>query len=214
MNKTLENIVQITDVNSKEFLKAMNIYFDAFPAMERHSLNNIKNRVDSRNEDLFYLTEQDEIIGIALIWNLHYEDFMVLDYFAIDRFRRSLGYGKYFLKELLGHFLVKNKTLVAEVEYYKSENFKSAKVKRVKFYKDVGFKEIVDFVYFMPQINNQAAVKMVLLLSNNYSKNFIDQKILRGLVNNIYTQLYYETENSLFLKSKLDSINLLKYHLE
>lgn len=197
-------INRITNINSNEFSTAMQIYENSFPANERQSLDTITDRVKSGYEELYCLMNSEELIGFALIKDLCYDNFSLLDYFAISDHHRGSGVGTYFISELINY--KKDRKIIIEVEKYNTE-INDLKYGRAKFYFRCGFREIVGFDYTMPSIEGGQPEPMCIMLAN-YDKESISIDVLNQLCGKIYTQIY-NAEYLAYIK------NLeLKYYLK
>ena len=75
-----------------------NLYMTAFPACERKPLAVIRYKQHKKVADVWMLEDEGEFIGLAITMNG--PDLVLLDYFAIDDFKRGKGYGSKALKLL------------------------------------------------------------------------------------------------------------------
>jgi ribosomal protein S18 acetylase RimI-like enzyme len=168
----------------------LDLYIESFPSNERHSIPKIKDRIISGNEILFGLKNCNELIGMALIWNLNFRKFVVLDYFAIKHEYRDSGIGSSFLNLLSAIFKQEDVSCIIEVENpYNTVDI--IRYRRAIFYKNNMFKEILDFKYTMPPIDNNESVEMILMILPNEYLCTIKGELVVNLVSQIYQQLYY-----------------------
>lgn len=179
-------INRITNINSNEFSTAMQIYENSFPDNERQSIETISNRVQSGYEELYCFMKSHELIGIALIRDLNFDDFCLLDYFAVAENNRGSGAGTFFITEIINNN--KSRKILLEVEKYNTE-INDIKKRRAKFYFRCGCKEIVGFNYIMPSIDGGLPEAMCLMLAN-YRYESIRLETLNKLCTEIYSQIF------------------------
>lgn len=208
----MANIVKISDCSAAEFDEIVEIYNNSFPIEERHSVERIKERIDSGKEETFCLKSDSEVIGIFLIWNLNLQNYYVLDYYAIKQSKRGLGYGTYFLEELIKLFERADGKIIIEIEDYIPEQINDNKTQRAKFYRNLGFLEVQNYDYTMPSIENKPEVKMRLMISSMKDKKSLSADELKSIIAALYLQMYYLDKNSTFFAQILDCINT-DYHL-
>lgn len=202
-------ISQVTDVDSLEFSKAMEIYVDSFPSNERHPIEVIKRRVKQGKSLLFVGYFENKLLVIALLYPLKH-DFVLLDYIAVVEEHRSRGFGTEFVKKLLRIINDKQigKHLLVEVEDPRFGNNKLQRERRLKFYKRLGAKQIARVKYMLPPLDGTSWTKMILLVL--CSCDSLNSNIVRELIIQLYTKLY-NTEEKLdeVLSSVPDEIHLV-----
>lgn len=178
--------------NSIDYSAAMSIYLSSFPNNERHSENKIFERIHSGKEQLFgYYSDNSELIGIALIWNLEFRNYLVLDYFAITEIFRCRKFGELFLADIIHYCEAMQQTLIIEIENpYNSPDY-SIERRRLNFYKKFNCIEFPDFNYSMPALDGSGIIDMKLLSINSNSDNRSIHKELTDITIEIYKQMYY-----------------------
>ena len=91
----------VSDISSKDFTEAMEIYLEAFPENERQPLAKIKYRVEHGHYRLIIAKRNKSVAGFSLLCPFTDLNFGLLDYMAVQKDQRSLGIGsKLFAKTL------------------------------------------------------------------------------------------------------------------
>lgn len=85
-------------VTCKDWKQIKKLYMTAFPKCERKPLSIIWYKQHKKAADVWMLEEEGEFIGLAITMNG--PDLVLLDYFAIDDFKRGKGYGSKAIKRL------------------------------------------------------------------------------------------------------------------
>jgi len=85
-------------VTCKDWIQIKKLYRTAFPRCERKPLAVIRYKQCKNKADVWVLEDEGEFIGLAITMNG--PDLVLLDYFAIDDFKRGKGYGSKAIKRL------------------------------------------------------------------------------------------------------------------
>lgn len=170
-------LVKIRYPNSKKFKEAWGILRASFPFNERRGLNAQIKIMKNKLYDLFLVYDSKELVGIIAYWNFH--SFLFIEHLAIKNKFRNHGRGTELLRN---HIIKKNKKAVLEAEKLKNR----ISIKRIKFYKKVGFKLNRHNYIQPPYDKSKKPVPMFLMsfpdkLSNI---NFLDIR------KKIYTKVY------------------------
>jgi GNAT superfamily N-acetyltransferase len=181
---------EINKTDSNEFQQAMEIYREAFPANERHSLSTIVERINRGLNRLYVASLNDEIAFLALLWPLKETEFILLDYIATKANHRGKGIASAFLTKLRDQLINTRQHLILEVENPRFGD-PTEKERRITFYKRHGAKELEGVRYLLPPLDGSSPTEMILMIFPEYS----DEKISGTLVKNLIIQMYQELYN-------------------
>lgn len=125
--------VKIKDLNKAEDIK--NLYEKTFPPRERVDFKQFFSGV-FQGFELYGLYQQGKLIGMAHLNNT--ENFVHLNYLAVDKEYQSQGCGSYIISKIKHKF--NNKPIVVDVEDV-NENATDieTRIRRINFYKRNGF---------------------------------------------------------------------------
>lgn len=181
---------EINQTDSSEFQQAMEIYREAFPANERHSLSTVVERVNRGLNRLYVAGLNGEVTFLALLWPLKDTQFILLDYIATKANHRGKGIASAFLTTLRDQLINTRQHLILEVENPKFGD-PTEKERRVAFYKRHGARELEGVRYLLPPLAGSTPTEMILMIFPEYS----DGKISGALVKNLIIQMYQELYN-------------------
>jgi GNAT superfamily N-acetyltransferase len=190
---------EIHTIDSKEFNDAMEIYTEAFPASERHSLAVISQRVRDGLSKLYVGTSNGEISFLALLWPLKTTEFILLDYIATKANQRGKGIASAFLMQLREKLRNTNNYLIIEVENSKFGDKREEKEKRVTFYKRHGAKELEGIRYLLPPLDGTTPTEMILMIFPEYRSEDLDGAALKKVIVQIYRELYDRSDDDALL---------------
>ena len=190
---------EINSSDSKEFNGAMEIYTEAFPASERHSVSVISQRVTDGLSKLYVASSDSEITFLALLWPLKATEFTLLDYMATKATHRGKGIASDFLIALREKLKATNQYLILEVENPKFGDKQQEKEKRVTFYKRNGAKELKGVRYLLPPMDGTIPTEMILMVFPEFRSEEIDGAMVRTVIVQIYRELYDRQENDALL---------------
>lgn len=170
----------------KDFAKKL--YEEAFPINERWDFEAILENKENKNYNFYSLLDGYVPIGIIIIWNLEYFNF--IEYFAIDKKFRGKNYGSQILTQILDS--LKDKLMVIEVEPY---DLNEIAKKRIDWYLKHNF-ILAEYDYGMPFIDeNKKADKMKMKIMT--TKKIKDKEEHDEITNHLYENIY---------KTRLDNI--------
>lgn len=179
---------EISDVNSPEFLAAMDIYQEAFPDYERHAQQVIEDRILSGKELLFVGCDENNKVGVmALVWDLKGTDFIVLDYLAVADSTRGQGVGGQFMEFINNWAKEHGKVLLFEIEHPDYGTNTEQRLKRLAFYNRYGARQIKDLIYYLPNLAGGTPKEMILMTIPDAE---LSAQILKHVVGEIYLHLY------------------------
>lgn len=166
--------------------KFKNIYFNHmiydFPENELKLFDMIEDIIKKRKGLAIAYYQNNILTGYATL--IFVEDKLLLDYFAIIKDFRNMGYGKKFIKELQEYFH-DYAFLLIESE----DNDSIQAKKRIEFYKRCGCKDsgikielyFVDYALLYLELNKQIDINIkeeVLSIYKNVYPNYIGSKYL------------------------------------
>ena len=123
----------------KDWKKIRKLYMSAFPACERKPLSVIRYKQHKKAADVWVVEDEGEFVGLAITMNGL--DLVLLDYFAIDDFKRGKGYGSKALKLLQETYADYRFFLEIERTDVEAENIEERK-RRKSFYLQNGMMEL------------------------------------------------------------------------
>jgi ribosomal protein S18 acetylase RimI-like enzyme len=194
---------QISNTNDIHFEKAIKIYNESFPANERQPLFIIKKRIKEAKSKLFVGLLNNEVIGMALLWDFSDLEFVLLDYMAVDIEYRNNKFGTRLFKFLTNTVNACNKYMVIEVENYLFGNNKELRKKRINFYIKNGAYVLNEIPYILPSLDDTLPTEMLLMMSPKYENDMIGFEKVEKLIKRLYLDLYGKTENNSLLVSIL-----------
>lgn len=197
------DFLKVTDINSKAFRAAMEIYSKAFPLNEQQPLNVIEQRIEQGLSELYIGEEDKKIVFMALLWPLKNTDFILLDYMATLDSHRGKNVGSFFLQHISEILKSSNKYFIIESENPDFGNNKEERTRRVAFYRRNGARLLKDVRYILPGMHGLAPTEMVLLMMPEYKNGLIDSWVVQHLIIRIYQELYNRNKKDALLQSFL-----------
>jgi GNAT superfamily N-acetyltransferase len=200
------NFHEITDASSLEFEAAMRIYVESFPENERRPIATIKKMLESGESRLMVGEREKVIIFMALLYPIKGTSFLLGDYLATAESCRSTGIGRAFLMHILDGMrdLQCNFFLIEIENPYLNED--ETKMRRLKFYKRLGMKELMSVGYILPPFQGTEPVELILMLFSREDADHLAGEIVRDLVIRLFGELYGRFEGDEFLTLTLKSI--------
>jgi hypothetical protein len=196
----------ITDVTSKEFEEALNIYLEAIPSAERQRIDTIKQRISEGKERLFVGLSGGEVALMVLLYPLEGSQFVLLDYMAVKPEYRKHGLGSEFLKNINKITGLKNKLYLMEVEDPKTGPDQETKQRRVYFYRKNGAKILKHVSYVLPALQGNTPTDMVLLVMAQNRPVWLSGDAIKAAIRQIYSELYHRDESDSLLRSFIDKV--------
>jgi hypothetical protein len=197
---------EINTGDCKEFNEAMELYTDAFPASERHSVSVISQRVTDGLSKMYVASSNNEIVFLALLWPLKTTEFILLDYMATKASHRGKGIASAFLTELRERLGNTNSYLIMEVENSKFGDDRKEKEKRITFYKRQGAKELEGIRYLLPPLNGTIPTEMILMIFPEYRSEEISGAVVKNVIVRLYRELYDRREDDALLGTFIHDI--------
>ena len=132
--------MKLTPVKTpKQWLRIYMLYHKAFPAYERKPFKVITNMHKKGKADVWYLEEDKIFAGLAI--TLNNNNYILLDYFAIDSRLRGQGLGSKSLHALFKQYEDRNFFLEIESVYEPCDNLEE-RLRRKQFYLQNGMTEM------------------------------------------------------------------------
>ena len=123
----------------KDWKKIRKLYMSAFPSCERKPLSVIRYKQHIKAADVWVVEDEGEFVGLAITMNG--PELVLLDYFAIDDFKRGKGYGSKALKLLQETYEDYRFFLEIERTDVEADNIEERK-RRKSFYLQNGMMEL------------------------------------------------------------------------
>jgi len=195
---------KIKNINHLDFEKAMRIYETSFPLNERQSKDTIKKRIKKNKYIMYIGCIKNKVVFMALIYPLKNTDFILLDYMATEENFRNQGIGTCFIKDIIKK--IEPNYLILEVENPKYGKNKEKRKKRVRFYKNLGAKEMKNTTYYIPPLSGKKPTNMKLMIMPNYNQGKIENCLVKKLIVQIYKELYNRDGKDKILNSFINNI--------
>jgi hypothetical protein len=150
---------------------------------------------------------EKEIVFMALLYRIKGTSFLLGDYLATAEDYRSTGIGRAFLRHILDEMkdLQCNLFLIEIENPYLNED--ETKMRRLRFYKRLGMKELMGVRYFLPPFEGIEPIEMILLVFSVENCNHLAGETVRDLVIHMFGELYDRHGNDDLLMSTLRSIS-------
>lgn len=182
-NIQVNKMVEIKEITINEFEETIyDKYATLFPEDEQRSWDKITNTYNIGVEKFYKITNKNETIGFCVIERINDTYPYYLDYFAIFKEYQNKGFGTEAIKRLIEE--IGDNELILEVEKVTEKELTT--VKRAKFYKILGFKEVpseylVYNVLFTPYIYT----KSIDIDKNRIDKIMFDYYKINVGINNV-----------------------------
>jgi GNAT superfamily N-acetyltransferase len=187
---------------SEDFRAAMEIYMASFPPGERHPLGVIEARMNNGSYLLYTGRQGQEVVFMALTWQLKDTDFLLLDYMATRADCRGRNIGGSFLQWMKQQLQATGKYFILEAEDPGFGENGDERSRRIKFYRRNGARLIEGLRYILPPLQGDTPTDMQLLIFPEYGDN-IDAALVIELVILIYRELYGRPANDPYLHAVL-----------
>ena len=190
-------VKHVTNVNSDDFVGAMEIYSKSFPANETRPVENTKDMVAVGNHyHLFITKEKKTVTSMALVYV--FGRFALLDYMAVNPSMQRRGIGSKLFRGLVNELKDAGivETLLLEVQ--KEARGESKRVERIDFYRRLGVKTVLDN-YLLPSYVPGEKAEETYLMSCPVSSDLgeFSKSEVRGFVSTIHQRVYEYKQNDL-----------------
>ncbi|MEG1711214.1 MAG: GNAT family N-acetyltransferase [Clostridia bacterium] len=181
-DRDTNNEIIIYEADKAELKCIENQYAEDFPIEERKTFEklNVMLSDESQKYKLIiarYIEERERVAGYALVYVE--EEMFFLDYFAVDKHKRSSGIGSIFIKKMCD-CLYSGKSLVGEIERTNNDE-NSDENRRRRFYMKLGAVSI-PFTYYMP--TPEGKQQMEFLVIAHKECKVIESTKLKSIVRN------------------------------
>lgn len=146
-------MLNLLKVSDETFEIVFNKMVDAFPYEERRSSDAQKRCLTDERFRYFEILDEKEPVGFIALWE--FSDYIYIEHIAIDKDKRSGGYGSKTLEKVKELF---KKKIILEAEKPVTEQQK----KRIKFYERAGFK-VNSYDYEQPSYHGGDGVPLMIL---------------------------------------------------
>lgn len=196
----------VTDTSSIDFEEAISIYIESFPENERRPIAAIKEMIKNGRSHLMVGRIEWEIVLMSLLYPVKGTSFLLVDYLATAKEYRSTGLGRAFVRYILDRTEdFQSNFVLFEIEnpYLDDDD---TKIKRFKFYKSLGMKELKGVRYVLPPFQGIGPVELILMVLSRVNPDHLAGEIVKSLVIQLFGELYDRLEGDWFLTSTLESI--------
>ncbi|MHB8125024.1 MAG: GNAT family N-acetyltransferase [Desulfitobacteriaceae bacterium] len=192
-------IINVTDLYSKEFNAVMEMYKREFPIEEQKSYNQIKTLLLRNIYSLFVVRHKcfEHLIGFAFVMFNSEPAFAFLDYIAIDPMFQRCGFGTLFFNSIVE--MQKQNSLGIMLEFEKpelaeNEQEKITREKRKQFYLRLGCQVLKGIDYRLPRANGEA-LPMILVFKPSSSIQVLPSEIVKQLIVTAYDKIHSDVSD-------------------
>jgi len=173
--------------------------FQALVAMYRAGLPESERKPDAqlaemiaRPDYLFLVVTLDgDAAGFSISLYLQRTNACLLEYMAVDAARRGHGLGRFLFRRLVEMPPQAGRYLLVEID---SDKLPSAdrddRVRRKRFYRNLGCREVEGFDYIMPPLSRSTPPAMDLMVYRRDLPEAMSKAVLREWVEDVYTCVY------------------------
>jgi len=173
------------------FQALLAMYRAGFPSSERKPDAQLAEMI-ARPDYLFLLVTLDgAAAGFSISLSLKRTDVFLLEYMAVDVDRRGHGLGRFLFRHLVEMPEQTGRHLLVEVD---SDKLPSAdrndRVRRKRFYRNLGCREVEGFDYIMPPLSKSTPPAMDLMVYGRDLPEAMSKVMLREWVEDVYVSVY------------------------
>lgn len=187
------------------FGQALAIYQDSFPIAEQHLPEKLSKRLENPKSRLFTALHQEEVVFMAVLWEMQGTDYLFLDYLAVKSTFRNQKIGSDFLVFLKDDCLKKGKKILLEIEKPDNPPSQNQYWKRWYFYQKHGAKSLQGVISVIPPIRTPDYTPVCLLVLGENAQE-MDEKQVRLLVLQLFEEIYDRKEDDFFTQKVLQTI--------
>lgn len=207
-------IVEINKLDKNLLTQFEEVYNDAFPANERQPLRVILDRINHKKETLLAAFINVELVAFALLFELQYTEYYLLDYLAIKKDHRRKGLGGEMLNKVKDFSFEKNRKVLMEVDHPGNLGKENQNLNRIRFYQKYGAKIIDNLIYELPDLEkkNNPTFQFLMIIQKDRTIDKISGKEIKVILEQLYYQLYegiFDEDKLKKMKTGLHEINPL-----
>lgn len=206
----MDEFVVLSDISSREFKDAMDIYLEAFPENERQPLEKCEYRIEHKYYNLVVVKRDNAVVGFSLLYPFRDLHFALFDYMAIRKDYRNLGIGSKLFQETCQFFKMDTPLgfLLLEVEdpACGSLSERSIRLRRVRLFERLGARAITNFKYLLPPMSAAYPTKMLLMVYAGDGNVNITADILRPILITVYKEVYGRGVGDPYLEKMLKDL--------
>ena len=186
--------LEIQKKSAADFKKVYFRYCKDFPPVARRSYQRVIGTIKEGYSELLFMKEGYQIIGYAIVNVSSNYNHMILDYIAVHKNYRNLGYGEKFIQMIFEFYSDKDGVLgeVEIPELGETDAVKKLRTRRFQFYKRLGFQHIKN-VHLNLWEEDYHLVYYPLKKELSDTKELV--KVLFDLYENFYNDGYHSTTN-------------------
>lgn len=209
--KSIE-IINVTDLSSKELKVVMEMYKKVFPIEEQKSFEQIEALLLGKIYSLFVARHKcfEPIIGFAFVMFNSDPEFIYLDYLAIDPTFQGCGFGTVFFVSIVEMLKPNSLGIMLDFEISElaeNEQEKLIREKRKQFYLHSGCHVLKGIDYRLP-ITDGKSVPMVLAFKPGSSIQVLTSEVIKQLIVIAYDKIHSDVrDRHEVFKSFISSIN-------
>lgn len=174
-----------------EFEGLLRIYFEAHPEGELKPPSALARMIERPEYVFLVLMQGASMAAFSITCWFSDSDAALLEYMAVDVERRSGGLGGQLFKETANYGAIAERFLLIEVDSdTQASGDRADLIRRKKFYRRLGCREIAGLRYIMPRVSSAAPPPMEMLVYRSALPETIDKVRIRAWLENCYSQVY------------------------
>lgn len=194
-HSTAASTARLVTPDEREFADFYAIYQDSISITEQKPQSTLVQMLRSPDYRFYALSINSQLTGFSIFYVSQTEGFALLEYMAVKSDERSRGMGSKLFSKSVG--LLSEEfgkiPVVLEVDSDREQALDHAtRVRRIKFYTDLGCQRIEGFEYAMPEVGNGVPPRMDLYFYNYGAKHqVIEPSDVARWVSKIYAGVYH-----------------------
>ncbi len=190
-NSGILAVHRVESPKDPRFDALMAIYREAHPRSERKPSSLLVEMIGNPAYCFLVVVREEDVVGFTISVCFARSDACLLEYMAIAANARGQGIGQFIFRHLVELQPVCGRYLLAEVDSEKlpSED-RSDRMRRKRFYRNLGCREVEGLDYIMPRISESAPPAMDILVYRDVLPSEIPKALLRAWLDDIYVNVY------------------------
>jgi ribosomal protein S18 acetylase RimI-like enzyme len=185
-------VERLTEFTGRGFEALYNIYSHTIAASEQKARPAVEAMTESRNYRLFIASVGEMVVGFSIFYLPDNKDFALLEYMAVDE--RSQGHGigsKMFLETVDTMERIDGPCpVLLEVDSDREITLDHAdRLRRIKFYRNLGCRRIRGLAYVMPSVGRGAPPQMDIYVFRERDPK-VPRADLKRWLTTIYEDIY------------------------
>jgi GNAT superfamily N-acetyltransferase len=193
------NIFKLTDWNSIEFERSLDIYKSSFPSNETRPIEKVVEMLKcDKNYQLFICLKDNSVVGMSLMYTFRSLGIGLLDYMAIRPNFQRQGLGKEIFEGTFEKFVSSipgGIGLLMEIQREDAPNLQEREINtrkhRIRFYVNMGAKILEGVNYLLPPIHHgNEPEEMYLMIKPVNQIDYLPKEYVLQYIETIYSTIY------------------------